>query len=424
MYSLSVYFWGCVITKKKACIIIFIVVISLLSVPCFAAEDSLSTVQNFVFNRDSGIVPTASFSGVSGMDDRTYGLTANIKGWQSDSLYQWSNFSSSSSYFAFKTFNSSIYIPVNIPVPLSESNVVYIPDFYFVYTGMGDNPVLSSFQLNFVDSSNSYQESINLKSVTSIDSNNRIITCEGTSVELGTGNWVLKSIRFGLSIGNTVVVSSPSFSFGLSGFSFTLTSSITFSDYLTKQTQDILTNEVVPAVETLNNTMNNVNSSVQDVNTSVQAVEDAVSQGNQTLTEISETLDKMPESVLNALESQAVEEVEQFESSVEDGKQEILDVLDGTFQLSSISDNFKKLFTAFAYDGYTTSLTFPGASLPAQFGGQTLWEEQQIEFDSFFSQFPSVFLILVRSVFTLSILFGCLKYVIGIVHKAMNANMP
>mgnify|MGYP000836722154 CR=1 FL=1 len=166
---------------------------------------------------------------------------------------------------------------------------------------------------------------------------------------MGTGNWVLKSIRFGFSIGNTVVVSSPDFSFGLSGFSFTLTSSITFSDYLTTQTQDILTNEVVPAVETLNNTMNNVNSSVQDVNDSVQSVEEAVSQGNQKLTEISETLDNMPESVLNALESQASEEVEQFESSVEDGKQEILDVLDGTFELSSISDNFKKLFAAFAY---------------------------------------------------------------------------
>lgn len=77
----------------------------MLAVPCFAAEDSLSTVQNFVFNRDSGIVPTASFSGVSGMDDKTYGLTAMTKGWQSGSLYQWSNFSSPSSYFAFKTFN-------------------------------------------------------------------------------------------------------------------------------------------------------------------------------------------------------------------------------------------------------------------------------------------------------------------------------
>ena len=115
----------------------------MLSVPCFAAENSLSTVQNFVFNRDSGIVPTASFSGVSGMDDKTYVLTANIKGWQSDSLYQWSNFSSPSSYFAFKIFNSSIYIPVNIPVPLSESNVVYedlsytVYNDYYVYSNLG-----------------------------------------------------------------------------------------------------------------------------------------------------------------------------------------------------------------------------------------------------------------------------------------------
>lgn len=396
----------------------------MLAVPCFAAEDSLSTVQNFVLNRDSGIVPILSLTGVSGMDDKTYTLTPFSKGWDSEWLYKWSNFTSPSDYFAFKTLISYVTIPVNMAVPLSETNTFYIPDFYFILSGAGSSFVLSSFNIFLTNSQTGSNEIIRLIDYVSYDTTSGIITVSDSSHDLGTGNWVLSKIVLNFAVGSAAVVSVSDFSVSLSGFSFTLTSSITFSDYLTKQTQDILTNEVVPAVDTLNNTMNNVNSSVQDVNDSVQAVEEAVSQGNQKLTEISETLDNMPESVLNALESQAVEEVEQFESSVEDGKQEILDVLDGTFQLSSISDNFKKLFAAFAYDGYTTSLTFPGASLPAQFGGQTLWEEQQIEFDSFFSQFPSVFLILVRSVFTLSILFGCLKYVIGIVHKAMNANMP
>lgn len=396
----------------------------MLAVPCFAAEDSLSTVQNFVLNRDSGIVPILSLTGVSGMDDITYTLTPFSKGWDSEWLYKWSNFTSPSDYFAFKTLISYVTIPVNMAVPLSETNTFYIPDFYFILSGAGSSFVLSSFNIFLTNSQTGSNEIIRLIDYVSYDTTSGIITVSDSSHDLGTGNWVLSKIVLNFAVGSAAVVSVSDFSVSLSGFSFTLTSSITFSDYLTKQTQDILTNEVVPAVDILNNTMNNVNSSVQDVNDSVQAVEEAVSQGNQKLTEISETLDNMPESVLNALESQAVEEVEQFESSVEDGKQEILDVLDGTFQLSSISDNFKKLFAAFAYDGYTTSLTFPGASLPAQFGGQTLWEEQQIEFDSFFSQFPSVFLILVRSVFTLSILFGCLKYVIGIVHKAMNANMP
>lgn len=383
----------------------------MLAVPCFAAEDSLSTVQNFVFNRDSGIVPTASFSGVSGMDDKTYGLTANTKGWQSDFLYQWSNFSSPSSYFAFKTFNSSIYIPVNIPVPLSESNVVYIPDFYFVYTGMGDNPVLSAFQLNFVDSSNSYQETISLKSVTSIDSNNRIITCEGASVELGTGNWVLNSIRFGLSIGNTVVVSSPDFSFGLSGFSFTLTSSITFSDYLTKQTQDILTNEVVPAVETLNNTMNNVNSSVQDVNDSVQSVEEAVSQGNQKLTEISETLDNMPQSVVDALDSKANEEAEEFSSEVDKKSQEALEEIEKVMPLTDFQTSLTSLATSFGNESRLDTLTFPAGKLPDSIGGGVvLWEEQEIPISSTINKFPTVFVTIVRAFLEVVLMWSALYY--------------
>lgn len=383
----------------------------MLAVPCFAAEDSLSTVQNFVFNRDSGIVPVASFSCVSGMDNSTYGLTANTKGWQSDSLYQWSNFSSPSSYFAFKTFNSSIYIPVNIPVPLSESNVVYIPDFYFVYTGMGDNPVLSAFQLNFVDSSNSYQESINLKSVTSIDSNNRIITCEGSSVELGTGNWVLQSIRFGISIGSTVIVSNSDFSFGLSGFSFTLTSSITFSDYLTKQTQDILTNEVVPAVETLNNTMNNVNSSVQDVNDSVQSVEEAVSQGNQTLTEISQTLEDMPQSVVDALDSKANEEAEEFSIEVDENSQEALEEIEKVMPLTDFQTSLTALATSFGNESRLDTLTFPAGKLPDSIGGGVvLWEEQEIPISSTINKFPTVFVTIVRAFLEIVLMWSALYY--------------
>lgn len=382
----------------------------MLAVPCFAAENSLSTVQNFVLNRDSGIVPTASFSGVSGMDDKTYGLTANTKGWESEFLYKWSNFSSPSSYFAFKTFNSSIYIPVNIPVPLSESNLVYIPDFYFVYTSMGDNPVLSSFELNFVDSSNSYQKSINLKSFTSIDSNNRIITCDGASVELGTGNWVLKSIRFGLSIGNTVVISPSSFSFGLSGFSFTLTSSISFSDYLTKQTQDILTNDVVPAVETLNNTMNNVNSSVQDVNNSVQNVDEAVQQGNKKLTEISDTLNNMPQSVVDALDKKANEEADEFSSEVSDNAEAVQKEIEKIMPLMSFQDSLTILASSFNNESRLDTLSLPQGKLPDFVGGKVLWEEQTISISETINSFPVVFVTLARAVFEAGLMWGALMY--------------
>ena len=395
----------------------------MLSVPCFAAKDSLSTVQNFVFNRDSRIVPNASFSGVSGMDDKTYVLTANSKGWQSDFLYQWSNFSSPSSYFAFKSFKSIIYIPVNISVPLSESNVLYIPDFYFVYTGMGQSINLQSFHLEFIDSTDSYQVSIGLESVTSIDSNNRIITCEGTSVDLGPGNWVLKSIRLAFLIGNTVVVSPLDFSFGLSGFSFTLTSSITFADYLTKCTQDILTNDVVPAVETLNNTMNNVNSSVQDVNDSVQSVEEAVSQGNQKLTEISETLDNMPQSVVDALESKSEEEVKEFESSVDDNSASALDEIEKVMPLMSFQESLTTLASAFNNESRLETFTLPRAKLPDNIGGgMVLWEEQVVPITDTINKFPTVFVTLARAVFEAGLMWGALTYLYNIIKSCFADN--
>ena len=119
----------------------------MLAVPCFAAEDSLSTVQNFVLNRDSGIVPILSLTGVSGMDDKTYTLTPFSKGWDSEWLYKWSNFTSPSDYFAFKTLISYVTIPVNMAVPLSETNTFYIPDFYFILSVAGSSFFLLSFKL-------------------------------------------------------------------------------------------------------------------------------------------------------------------------------------------------------------------------------------------------------------------------------------
>ncbi len=383
----------------------------MLAFPCFAAEDFVSTVQNFVLDRDSGIVPSASFYGVSGMDNIHYVLTPISKGWQSDSLYQWSNFSSPSPYFAFKTFYFTISIPVNISVPLSESNVVYIPDFYFVYTGIGDNPSVSYIQLYFVDSSSSNHKLISLKSVTSLDSNNRIISCDGTSVDLGTGNWFLKSIKIDCSLVNTVAVSSSDLSFGFSGFSFTLTSSITFSDYLTKQTQDILTNDVVPAVETLNNTMNNVNSSVQDVNDSVQSVGEAVSQGNQKLTEISETLDNMPQSVVDALESKSEEEVKEFESSFDENSAAALDEIEKVMPLMSFQESLTTLATSFGNESRLDTLTFPAGKLPDSIGGGVvLWEEQEIPISSTINKFPTVFVTIVRAFLEIVLMWSALYY--------------
>lgn len=249
---------------------------------------------------------------------------------------------------------------------------------------MGDNPVLSAFQLNFVDSSNSYQESINLKAVTSIDSNNRVITCEGASLELGTGNWVLESIRFGLSIGNTVVVSSPDFSFGLSGFSFTLTSSITFSDYLTKQTQDILTNEVVPAVE---------------------------------------TLDNMPQSVVDALESKSEEEVKEYESSVDENSAAAVDEIEKVMPLMSFQESLTTLSSAFNNETRLDTLILPRAKLPDNIGGgKVLWEEQVVPITDNINKFPTVFVTLSRAVFEAGLMWGTLTYLYNIIKSCFGDN--
>ena len=383
----------------------------MLAFPCFAAEDSLSTVQNFVFNRDSGIVPASYFSGVSGMDGETYTLTPLSKGWESEWLYKFSNFTSPSSYFAFKSFITYIYIPVNIPVPLSESNILYIPDFYFILSGAGSSFVIGGFNFAFTNSETGLTKYISLRDYVSYDNSSGIITVSESSIDLGVGNWVLDRVVLNFSTSSAVVISPSSFSVSLSGFSFTLTSSITFSDYLTKQTQDILTNEVVPAVETLNNTMNNVNSSVQDVNDAVQSVEEAVSQGNQKLTEISETLDNMPQSVVDALESKSEEEVKDFESSFDENSAAALDEIEKVMPLMSFQESLTTLATSFGNESRLDTLTFPAGKLPDSIGGGVvLWEEQEIPISSTINKFPTVFVTIVRAFLEIVLMWSALYY--------------
>lgn len=395
----------------------------MLAVPCFAAEDSLSTVQNFVFNRDSGIVPILSLTGVSGMDDKTYTLIPLSKGWESEWLYKWSNFTSPSDYFAFKTLISYVTIPVNMAVPLSETNTFYIPDFYFILSGVGSSFVLSGFNIFLTNSQTGENEIISLKDYVSYDTTSGIITVSDSSHELGTGNWVLSKVVLNFAVGSAVVVSVSDFSVSLSGFSFTLTSSITFSDYLTKQTQDILTNEVVPAVETLNNTMNNVNSSVQDVNDSVQSVEEAVSQGNQKLTEISETLDNMPQSVVDALESKSDEEVKEFESSFDENSAAALDEIEKVMPLMTFQDSLTILASAFNNESRLDTLVLPRAKLPDNIGGgNVLWEEQVVPITETINKFPTVFVTLSRAVFEAGLMWGALMYLYNIIKSCFGDN--
>lgn len=383
----------------------------MLAVPCFASGDSLSTVQNFVFNRDSGIVPILSLTGVSGMDDKTYTLIPLSKGWESEWLYKWSNFTSPSNYFAFKTLISYVTIPVNMAVPLSETNTFYIPDFYFILSGVGSSFVLSGFNIFLTNSQTGENEIISLKDYVSYDTTSGIITVSDSSHELGTGNWVLSKVVLNFAVGSAAVVSVSDFSVSLSGFSFTLTSSITFSDYLTKQTQDILTNEVVPAVETLNNTMNNVNSSVQDVNTAVQAVEEAFSQGNQTLTEISQTLEDMPQSVVDALDSKANEEAEEFSSEVDEKSQEALEEIEKVMPLTDFQASLTALATSFGNESRLDTLTFPAGKLPDSIGGGVvLWEEQEIPISSTINKFPTVFVTIVRAFLEIVLMWSALYY--------------
>lgn len=395
----------------------------MLAVPCFAAGDSLSTVQNFVFNRDSGVVPSTMFTGVSGMDDKTYTLTPLSKGWESEWLYKFSNFTSPSDYFAFKSFISYVYIPVNMPVPLSESNILYIPDFYFILNGVGSSFGIGGFNFAFTNSETGLTKYISIRDYVSYDTASGIITVSESSIDLGVGNWVLERVVLNFSTTSAVVISPSVFSVSLSGFSFTLTSSITFSDYLTKQTQDILTNDVVPAVETLNNTMNNVNSSVEEVNTAVQSVEEAVSQGNQKLTEISETLDNMPQSVVDALESKSNEEVKEFESSFDENSGAALDEIEKVMPLMSFQDSLTTLASAFNNESRLDTLVLPRAKLPDNIGGgNVLWEEQVVPITETINKFPTVFVTLSRAVFEAGLMWAALMYLYNIITSCFGDN--
>lgn len=380
-----------------------------LSISSFAASDTPSdgVVVSVVVDRDSGITPVGDFSGVNGIDNNSYSLNPNSKDWFTDWQYRWSNWSSSASNFGFKSFSAVVTIPVNTSVPKSSKTTLFVPFFYILPGFNVQQSNISRARIIFYNQDNGFTKLVDLNA--SVDSAN-IILIDDTSVELGEGSWTVKDIELRFSFDNIIVTSQSTNYFALSGFQFSMTTSLSVSDFISQQTQDIIKNDVLPAVENMNQSINDVNSSVEDVNQSVQAVNESVKQGNQKLTQLNNAVNNLPSDVVSALDQKAEQEVDDLTNAADEALSDLNDLIfgDSGFRFDTFSDALNSLKASFTSTDLAESITFPAGKLPdfpfLSGVNKNLWEEQTVDIKGMLDKIPYPFLIIARSVFSISII--------------------
>lgn len=391
-----------------------------LSISSFAASPTDGVSVSVVVDRDSGIIPQGSFSGINGMDNKSYSITALEKGWFTDWQYRWSHWSSSASIFGFKSFTGIVTIPVNSSVPKSSKTTLFVPYFYLVTGFNVTESNVSSARIRFLNNDNNYIKLIDLTYTVS----NNIIGFDDTSVELGEGSWSVKDIEVTFSFDSVVVTGSTQY-FGISGFEFSMTTSLSVAEFISQQTQDIIKNDVLPAVNNMNQSINDVNSSVEDVNQSVQAVGEAVKQGNQKLTELNNAVNDLPDDVVAALDKKAEQEVEDLTNAADEALDQLNNLIfgDGGFKFDTFTSALDSLKASFTSSALADSITFPAGRMPNFNGGTyTLWEEQQIDIKGMLDKIPSTFLVVVRSFFSITIIVAVILSLMKFLDSLINSN--
>ena len=380
-----------------------------LSISSFAASDTPSdgVVVSVTVDRDSGITPVGVFSGVNGMDSQSYSITPLYKDWSEAWQYRWSQWTTSASLFGFKSFSAYITIPVNLSVPRSSKTTLFIPGFYIVANGILSSSSDVPFSNVTFQNEKGDIQTVNL--TPSITDTNSIIAFDDTSVYLGDGSWTVTNIILRCQISPTVFVSANGY-LGLSGFEFSMTTSLSVSDFISQQTQDIIKNDVLPAVNNMNQSINDVNSSVEDVNQSVQAVNESVKQGNQKLTQLNNAVNNLPSDVVSALDQKAEQEVDDLNNAADEALSDLNDLIfgDSGFRFDTFSDALNSLKASFTSTNLAESITFPAGKLPdfpfLSGVNKNLWEEQTVDIKGMLDKIPYPFLIIARSVFSISII--------------------
>lgn len=375
----------------------------------FAASDTPSdgVVVSVTVDRDSGITPVGVFSGVNGMDNQSYSITPLYKDWSEAWQYRWSEWTTSASLFGFKSFSAYITIPVNISVPRSSKTTLFIPGFYIVVNGIINSSSDVPFSNVTFQNDKGDIQTVNL--IPSITDTNSIIAFDDTSVELGEGSWTVTNIILRCQISPTVFTSANGY-LGLSGFEFSMTTSLSVSDFISQQTQDIIKNDVLPAVENMNQSLNDVNSSVEDVNQSLQAVNESVKQGNQKLTQLNNAVNNLPSNVVSALDQKAKQETDEYVDKVNENSDAVMQEIEKILPLTSFRQSLNTLAMAFSNESRTNTLKLPQAKLPESLGGAVLWEEQDFPIATVFDKIPVVLVYISQGVFTAALMWGALMY--------------
>lgn len=208
--------------------------------------------------------------------------------------------------------------------------------------------------------------------------------------------------------GSQLSSTAPSFRLRYDLLPITITFDRTIAEAYSQATYTIIENDLIPTVE-------NIEQSAQIIIQGQQVIQEGISS-------LESSIDELPNNIVGALESQAEKDADNFESAVEENSGKALEEIEKVLPLKSFSDSLKLLSNSFGYEGRTESIVFPGASLPSFAGGSVLWEEQTIPISELINKFPTVFIIIVRAVFEVALMFGALFYLYLIIKSSFGGS--
>lgn len=279
----------------------------------------------------------------------------------------------------------------------------YTSSFTVLTFSLQDNVNYSGLALSLFNSSGQLVKTVSISKLGS-ESDYWTTGVIELSSDIDLSHFLIQASFSGSQLSSTA----PSFRLRYDLLPITITFDRTIAEAYSQATYTIIQNDLIPTVE-------NIEQSAQIIIQGQQVIQKGISS-------IESSIDELPNNIVGALESQAEKDADNFESAVEENSGKALEEIEKVLPLKSFSDSLKLLSNSFSYEGRTESIVFPGASLPSFAGGSVLWEEQTIPISETINKFPTVFIIIVRAVFEVALMFGALYYLYLIIKSSFGGS--
>lgn len=301
----------------------------------------------------------------------------------------------------------------------------YTSSFTVLTFSLQDNVNYSGLALSLFNSSGQLVKTVSISKLGS-ESDYWTTGVIELSSDIDLSHFLIQASFSGSQLSSTA----PSFRLRYDLLPITITFDRTIAEAYSQATYTIIENDLIPTVENIEQSAQTIIQGQQAIQQGISSVESSMNEGfsnlessvNNGFSNIESSIDELPNNIVGALESQAEKDADNFESAAEENSGKALEEIEKVLPLKSFSDSLKLLSNSFGYEGRTESIVFPGASLPSFAGGSVLWEEQTIPISESINKFPTVFIIIVRAVFEVALMFGALFYLYLIIKSSFGGS--